>query len=45
MGVGHPFDQIGEEDARRWLGREQFHRADLPMSGALILEQLCTSTV
>jgi LmbE family N-acetylglucosaminyl deacetylase len=45
MGVGHPFDQIGEDDARRWLGLEQFHRADLPITGSLVLEQLCTSTV
>jgi hypothetical protein len=43
MGTGHPFARIDEADARRWLGIEQFHRADLPMTGGLVLEQLCTS--
>jgi LmbE family N-acetylglucosaminyl deacetylase len=27
MGAGHPFDAVGEAGARRWLGREHFHRA------------------
>lgn len=44
MGIGHPFADIDAADARRWLGTEQFHRADLPMTGSLVLEQLCTST-
>ncbi|MQA29251.1 MAG: hypothetical protein GEU82_05340 [Luteitalea sp.] len=42
MGIGHPFAQIDDADARRWLGTEQFHRADLPMTGNLVLERLCT---
>jgi LmbE family N-acetylglucosaminyl deacetylase len=44
MGIGHPFAEIDDADARRWLGTEQFHRADLPMTGSLVLEQLCRST-
>jgi LmbE family N-acetylglucosaminyl deacetylase len=44
MGIGHPFADIGAADARRWLGVEQFHRADLPMTGSLLLEELCSST-
>jgi LmbE family N-acetylglucosaminyl deacetylase len=44
MGIGHPFAQIPDADARRWLGTEQFRRADLPTSGSLVLEQLCIST-
>jgi len=30
MGSAHPFDQIDEADARRWLGVEHFHRASDP---------------
>jgi LmbE family N-acetylglucosaminyl deacetylase len=44
MGAGHPFAQLSDADARRWLGVEHFHRADLPATGDPILEPLCTST-
>lgn len=43
MGDGHPFAQIDASDARRLLGVEYFHRADIPTTAAPFLEQLCTS--
>jgi LmbE family N-acetylglucosaminyl deacetylase len=42
MVEGHPFAQIDDADARRWLGFEHFHRADTPSTGERVLEQLCT---
>lgn len=43
MGSAHPFDQIDEADARRWLGVEHFHRAPGNVAGAPVLESLCRS--
>jgi LmbE family N-acetylglucosaminyl deacetylase len=40
MGSGHPFDEIDEADARRWLGVEHFHRAPGNVAEAPVLEQL-----
>jgi hypothetical protein len=40
MGSAHPFDQIDETDARRWLGVEHFHRAPGNVAEALVLETL-----
>jgi hypothetical protein len=41
MGVDHPFDQIDEDDARRWLGVELFRRAKtLPGGGDPVLEAI-----
>jgi LmbE family N-acetylglucosaminyl deacetylase len=42
MGEGHPFAQIPDTDARRWLGVEHFHRAAIPSAGEPVLERLCT---
>lgn len=42
MGVGHPFSQLSNGDAERWLGREYFRRLDLPSRGTSVLEDLCT---
>ena len=42
MGDGHPFANLDPADARRWLGREFFRRADLAGRPGAILEQLCT---
>ncbi|MEQ1871671.1 MAG: PIG-L deacetylase family protein [Vicinamibacterales bacterium] len=36
----HPFEFIDEADARRLLGMEYFHRADIPTRGASVLETL-----
>jgi LmbE family N-acetylglucosaminyl deacetylase len=38
MGSSHPFDQIDEADARRWLGVEHFHRAPGNVAEAPLLE-------
>ncbi len=43
MGDNHPFEHVGPDDARRLLGLEYFHRAQLPASGAPVLESLCIS--
>jgi LmbE family N-acetylglucosaminyl deacetylase len=40
MGSAHPFDQIDEADARRWLGVEHFHRAPGHVAEAPVLETL-----
>jgi LmbE family N-acetylglucosaminyl deacetylase len=40
MGAGHPFDQIDETEARRWLGVEHFHRAPGDTIFAPVLERL-----
>jgi hypothetical protein len=40
MESAHPFDQIDEADARRWLGVEHFHRAPGNVAEALVLEML-----
>jgi LmbE family N-acetylglucosaminyl deacetylase len=37
---GHPFADLGEDDARRLLGVECFHRADIATSGLSVLERL-----
>jgi LmbE family N-acetylglucosaminyl deacetylase len=39
---GHPFAQLDELDARRWLGIEHFHRAAVATNRPPVLEQLCT---
>jgi LmbE family N-acetylglucosaminyl deacetylase len=39
---GHPFAQLDDSDARRWLGIEHFHRSDVATTRPPILEQLCT---
>lgn len=36
----HPFAHVEEQDARRLLGIEYFHRADIPTRGAPVLETL-----
>jgi hypothetical protein len=36
----HPFAHVGEADARRLLGVEYFHRADIPSARVSLLEQL-----
>lgn len=43
LGSAHPFDQIDEADARRWLGVEHFHRAPGNVAEAPVLESLCRS--
>ena len=43
MGSGHPFDQIDRAEATRWLGVEQFHRADGDSAGEPVLERLSAS--
>jgi LmbE family N-acetylglucosaminyl deacetylase len=40
MGSDHPFDQIDEAEARRWLGVEHFHRAPGNVAEAPVLERL-----
>lgn len=40
MGSGHPFDQIDEATARKWLGVEYFHRAPEDKAEAPVLERL-----
>jgi LmbE family N-acetylglucosaminyl deacetylase len=43
MGRNHPFDQIDETEAKRWLGVEHFHRAPTETTGEPVLELLiCT---
>lgn len=42
MGEEHPFSNLDPGDARRWLGRECFRRADIDGRPGTILEQLCT---
>jgi LmbE family N-acetylglucosaminyl deacetylase len=37
---GHPFEQLGDDAARRLLGTEYFHRADVPTSAPPVLETL-----
>lgn len=41
MGADHPFSNLAEADARRWLGTEFFRRADIPGRPGTVLEQLC----
>jgi LmbE family N-acetylglucosaminyl deacetylase len=45
MGSGHPFDEIDPEDARRWLGIEQFRRAPAAAAAAPLLETLARDPV
>ena len=40
MGIGHPFERVTPEDARRWLGMEQFHRAATAGGQSPVLEAL-----
>jgi LmbE family N-acetylglucosaminyl deacetylase len=40
-GAGHPFEKVTDEEARRWLGVEHFHRASVGASGRTIMEELC----
>jgi LmbE family N-acetylglucosaminyl deacetylase len=40
MGPDNPIAWVGEEDARRWLGVEQFRRAPIGSSQEAVLEQL-----
>ncbi len=42
MGAHHPFSNLAEADASRWLGTEFFRRADIPGRPGTVLEQLCT---
>ena len=44
LGWGHPFSQIDEVDARRLLGVEYFHRADIPTTNLPLLEGLSLET-
>jgi N-acetylglucosamine malate deacetylase 2 len=43
VGDHHPFARLNPDDARRLLGAEYFHRADVPTTSPPILEQLCVS--
>jgi len=40
MGPGNPIAWIDEDEARRWLGVEQFRRAPIASTGGDVLEQL-----
>ena len=40
MGSGHPLDQIRDQDARDWLGIEQFQRAPNAAARHRVLEEL-----
>ena len=40
MVEGHPFAELREGDARRLLGKEYFHRADIETLGRPVLERL-----
>ena len=42
MGANHPFSNLAEADARRWLGTEFFRRAAIPGRPGTVLEQRCT---
>jgi LmbE family N-acetylglucosaminyl deacetylase len=44
MGQGHPFEQISGAEARRLLGREYFHRANVATDSTAVLERLCISS-
>jgi hypothetical protein len=37
---GHPFAELCDADARRLLGVEHFHRANLETTGQPVLERL-----
>lgn len=39
-GKGHPFDKVTDEEARRWLGVEHFHRGDVGSSRGTIMEEI-----
>jgi LmbE family N-acetylglucosaminyl deacetylase len=43
MGDGHPFDQLDDADARRWLGVEQFQRAAAALPHDPVLELLASA--
>jgi LmbE family N-acetylglucosaminyl deacetylase len=43
MGSGHPFDHISVDEAREWLGVEQFRRAQVGISRDPVLELLSLS--
>lgn len=43
MGEDHPFADMSDAEARRLLGFEYFHRANIPTRRPPLLEQLCTS--
>ena len=43
MGAGHPFDKVTDEEARRWLGVEHFHRGAVGGNGRTILDELSGS--
>lgn len=40
MGPNNPFAWIGEDEARKWLGIEQFRRSPLPNTGQSVLEEV-----
>jgi LmbE family N-acetylglucosaminyl deacetylase len=40
MGAGHPFWGLTDEDAKRWLGTEHFHRAPESARTASVLEAI-----
>ncbi|MDR1989550.1 MAG: PIG-L family deacetylase [Acidobacteriaceae bacterium] len=42
LGEQHPFEFLPPADARRLLGCEYFHRANIPTTAPPLLEQLCT---
>jgi LmbE family N-acetylglucosaminyl deacetylase len=44
MAAGHPFDDIADANARRWLGIEQFQRAPTDVSPEPVLEVLAKSS-
>ncbi len=39
-GAGHPFEKVTDEEARRWLGVEHFHRAAFGSNARTIMDEL-----
>lgn len=42
MGLSHPFANLSQENARRWLGREFFRRLNTPSRQWSSFESICT---
>jgi LmbE family N-acetylglucosaminyl deacetylase len=42
-GAGHPFEKVTDEEARRWLGVEHFHRGTAGSSNRTIMEEIAES--
>lgn len=41
-GLGHPFDKVTSDEARRWLGIEHFHRGTVGNAKRTILDELAS---